>query len=1801
MKPQQENSGLPRLPIAVGLYLLAFALASRAAVIGDYSTDFRTGGFPSNWRYMWNKPTGWSASPDNRTGGIGNPSSYANLVPSGSIYTPDGDSNFSNNSPAAYLQLSSSGGHPGANAGAAGVKDRYAIAAFTVPAAGYHKITNSRVRGVSGGTGLHLVAHTGSNPAAVELRTTADTQESFDTLLGFLPAGETIYVAVGPDGNSSSDSFTLDFTVETYDPATTVIGAPLASRYSRAFTGTPEQTKGWSLLWNGPVGWVAGGSGGSTASGGIASGSGYLPLVNTGNSRTPDGDTNPANNFPSGGLRMDAAGGTPGPAGSDGSMSRYAIAQYEAPLAGKYLIGQSFLELGGASADGVEVMVLVNGVRKYTATIAPGQRGRFDGETGSLSAGDKVQVAVGPRGNDTGDAFTWDFEITHAEGWFDAAVQELNVASFGAVGNGSTDDGPAIRAAINAAAASGVPTRIAFDGTKTYRITSFTGDYAMDFASKENIRLMGNGATLSILAPKRVASLYRSRNIRIEGFTVIFNPLPYFQADVVGYNPSAKTLDIKVLNGYPMPPVDAPGVADNSATWSFGHSYGHDPSSQHVWIRTIKEIDAANTANRTLRLTAQDQSAGAVTLIGSDDASFGGVGMIIANPGYGQTGNYIVKIRESSHVLFKDLVIRQAPEFVFLAYGNDGPVRFANVDIKVPAGSQERFVSWRDGFHVKDNRYGPIWEDCDFDGWAMQDDLFNLTAVWMYVNLVNAGTPRWITLNHPGTEGNPWRAGDWVTAQQLNGTVKGSAKLLSCVVADSLIYCELDRAIPGLAAGDRLIDDLASNRGSVIRRCATSTGDAGNSSWRQRTPILVEDNDFEDVTLLIEAESGSEGPVPQDMVFRRNRMVAQYWNAEIISLGYDINQRGLHGFVFQDNTFDEGYVRFKNSSDLGWYFNDTLPAPGQSKSLYMNNAGVTTCIGNTVNGGTPANYLDQISYDAGTVPANDIVFKTALVLSAAFANGQVTLNWTPSPDAVSYKVLRATSVAGPYTEIANVGYDMTYLDSMANGTAHYYKITALTATGAATTSSAVVVDTRLFWDGADTVTAGAQGGSGTWNSNLTANWVGTTGNVVWPAPGGTGDAAVFSGNAGTVSISGGVAANMIEFTTNGYTLQGSTLTLNGTTPTITVGSSLNATISSTVGGTAGLAKSGPGLLVLSGTNNYSGITSVNQGTLVVANAAGLGSTADGTNVASGAELYFQNSLTYAAEPISLAGNGSGAGALHQGGGSTITLPGTITLGGDATIKQDGGTTMNLTGGIALGNSSLNLLNDGGANMNINSALTGSGSVTKSGGGTARLAGANTYAGATVISAGILRLGAGSVIPDGPGKGDLTVNATLDLNTFSEAINGLSGTGTIDTVAGGSPVLTVGSNDQASTFSGLIKNTAGTLSLAKAGTNSLSLGGTNTYGGATTVEAGLLEITNPSALGSASSGTSIRSGARLFLYGLPNGSTLAEPLDLAGDGNGEGAIRQGGGKTNTLSGAISLGGNTMIRSDGGATIHLTHPSGITGAGATLTFQNDGGSNINVSGPVALGSGGVTKTGGGTVTLSGANTYSGDTLVALGRLGVTGANFSDISEVTVGLAPGASAILELNFTGTDIVASLVVDGTTLPAGTYDAATHPADIAGRGRIQVVPGNTFPTWAVSKGLNGSAGREAGFNDDPDQDAIANGLEWILGGDPLRHDAADIMPVADGDSSTGLVFSFNRNDSSISGSTLIFQWSPNLMSPWIDVPISETAAGTYQHSSGVTVVVANNGASPDTVTVTVPASNGPGGRMFGRLAGNPG
>ena len=474
--------------------------------------------------------------------------------------------------------------------------------------------------------------------------------------------------------------------------------------------------------------------------------------------------------------------------------------------------------------------------------------------------------------------------------------------------------------------------------------------------------------------------------------------------------------------------------------------------------------------------------------------------------------------------------------------------------------------------------------------------------------------------------------------------------------------------------------------------------------------------------------------------------------------------------------------------------------------------------------------------------------------------------------------------------------------------------------------------------------------------------------------------------------------------TNPGTITGAfNLTLDGT------GNGNLISILGTATGT--LIKNGLGTWTISGANTYTGVTTINAGTLKIgASTSVLGTVAGITTVVSGAVLDLNGFSISTAEPLTINGTGiSGSGALINSSATTSDFPGLLRLGTASSIIINNGD-INLTATGTITGSGYALTLGGSGNGTLASIVgTAAGTLTKNGAGTWTLSGINTYTGATTISLGTLKIsGAGAGIPNGS---SVLVDGTLDLNGTSETVGALTGAGYVTSSSAGMITFTAGTTTS-TTFPGTIEDGAATLSFTKAGTGILTLSGNNSYSGLTTISAGTIKIGAPgdgtnSPLGTVTSGTSITSGAALDL----NGFTMltAEDLTIRGTGIASAGSMMNSSATDVdYNGLLALGANASVIVNAGD-INIKNTGDITGPGFGLTLGGTGTgtllSNLNT------GAGTLTKSGTGTWTLSGESTFTGATTISTGtvKLGAASTAFGAIAGITT---VATEAVIDLN---------------------------------------------------------------------------------------------------------------------------------------------------------------------------------------------
>lgn len=175
--------------------------------------------------------------------------------------------------------------------------------------------------------------------------------------------------------------------------------------------------------------------------------------------------------------------------------------------------------------------------------------------------------------------------------------------------------------------------------------------------------------------------------------------------------------------------------------------------------------------------------------------------------------------------------------------------------------------------------------------------------------------------------------------------------------------------------------------------------------------------------------------------------------------------------------------------------------------------------------------------------------------------------------------------------------------------------------------------------------------------------------------------------------------------------------------------------------------------------------------------------------------------------------------------------------------------------------------------------------------------------------------------------------------------------------------------------------------------------------------------------------------------------------------------------------------------------------LGGQQRTLDVAN-GAAGVDLNVDVAIVNGGLTKTGDGTLELSGANSYAGDTVLEAGALSLTDSFLADAANLHV----SSGALLDLDFVGTDVIDSLFIDGVSQPAGTWGAVGSGADFTspfffGSGLLEVttfdspIPGDFNGDGFVDASDMQEWQADFGQNDgsDADGDGDSDGNDFLL------------------------------------------------------------------------------------------------------------
>jgi autotransporter-associated beta strand protein len=581
------------------------------------------------------------------------------------------------------------------------------------------------------------------------------------------------------------------------------------------------------------------------------------------------------------------------------------------------------------------------------------------------------------------------------------------------------------------------------------------------------------------------------------------------------------------------------------------------------------------------------------------------------------------------------------------------------------------------------------------------------------------------------------------------------------------------------------------------------------------------------------------------------------------------------------------------------------------------------------------------------------------------------------------------------------------------------------------------------------------GNGGTGWGNATLNVTGGNGYSLYIA-----NLFNFAGALGAMTFNPTTAALELGNLTVGRNTGTGTFILSGTNTESRVSGVISNGSGASLGGLSAVTKTGAGTWTLTGANTYTGATTISAGTL---------------NAAAGS----------LAATASIAVNGATLSAVNYNAAATLTL----NVSGAATISGAG---LTITGAVTNANTAANALNftadsgkvtlaslagAGATRFGSDADITGgisAGTVTVVGalgasisGGTVSAAsltaasitgGSNSITGAatvTTVNGGTTSIGGVAAITTLTSG---TVNLTGSAGTVTNVNGGtltLAGTALTATNGTGSAALTLDSASSA-TFTGAgvslgavsNANTADDALLfsAAAGTVTLtSLGG-----------AGKSRFASNASIGTLSNGIVTIDGATASIANLNGGSIALGATALtvnSGTFGGvisgaTGSLTKSGVGTLILTGVNTFGGGTTISA---GTLQLGN-GGTSGSIAVGDVANSGTFAISRSDDLTFaskitGTGGFTKLGSGNLTLSGANDYTGATLVSAGTLTAASGALSATSGITVNGALfsaenynlAATLALDASATATISAADLNISGAVTNAGTAAAALN------------------------------------------------------------------------------------------------------------------------------------------------------------------
>ena len=470
----------------------------------------------------------------------------------------------------------------------------------------------------------------------------------------------------------------------------------------------------------------------------------------------------------------------------------------------------------------------------------------------------------------------------------EAALAMFSAKDFGAVGDGKTDDGPAIRRALAAAVATEKPAEVMLE-KKTYRIGQ--RDDRWDSFALQGVRELtfdGKGATLVFSPNNRAFLLDGCHGCTLSNMEIDFDPLPFTQGDVLKVDLVGQSFDVKLHDGYPDPPTQEWMLANYGPYrgWWTGTVLAADsrtfPPRIPGGFITVESVQRLRPDERIYRIGAKGDAAKLPSLVVGDRFAFRvRYATKQRNDRLKGLPSAGIQICHSADCTLRNIRQYCSPDMWIHLWDDTGQITIDGCQIVYKPGTNRLVTSLSDGIHCKSDRVGPLIQNCIFEG--LMDDSINIGRMADIVQQVSSEKVFRVCSSEIAWYDDSLETGDLMEAMDMaTGVILSQAKVVKIDDRQGHVRTiTVDRPIRGVTPQKDPADghctwffDLSACGNRFIIRNNMFRAQM-RSAMVLRASGLIENNEIDDagglgIYLTNDLPPFPEGPAPRDVIVRGN-------------------------------------------------------------------------------------------------------------------------------------------------------------------------------------------------------------------------------------------------------------------------------------------------------------------------------------------------------------------------------------------------------------------------------------------------------------------------------------------------------------------------------------------------------------------------------------------------------------------------------------------------------------------------------------------------------------------------------------------------------------------------------------------------------------------------------------------------------------------------------------------------------------------------------------------------------------------